>query len=126
MGHRWKFYDAIGNIEITLPINPKEGGSPSYKKNIQTQATTAPNGNTIIFEGQDEVKTYEWSGVILEQSHYQLLVTWFEKRRQIRITDDLNRVIWVYITEFTPKRQMSYQYPWKHEYSLRALKLDIT
>ncbi len=94
MGHRWKFYDAVGNIEITLPINPKEGGSPSYKKNIQTQATTAPNGNTIIFEGQDEVKTYEWSGVILEQSHYQLLVTWFEKRRQIRITDDLNRVIW--------------------------------
>ncbi len=119
------FFDPATNADVELPINPNEGGSPSYRKTINYQNTSSPYGRTLIFEGQDEPKQMECSGVILTQFHYELLVNWFHLRRQIRLTDDLGRVNWIYITAFEPKRELSKTYPWRHSYTLKYTLLDI-
>jgi hypothetical protein len=51
-------------------------------------------------------------------------VTWFEKRRVIRLTDDFERQFNVYIEAFSPKRKRSVQYPWRHDYDLSLIVLE--
>lgn len=122
---RWKLHDPATNIYVELPINPVEGGSPTYRKNISYQSTAAPGGTTLMFEGQDEPKQMEVSGEILTREHYEMLTLWFNKRNQIQLTDDLGRVMWIYITEFSPKRVRSTVYPWRHSYTLKYTALDV-
>lgn len=121
---RWTFYDPILLETWTFDINPNTGGSPSFEKKINYESTTAPDGKTLIYEGTDEVQTIEWSGVILSQGHYETYIDWWQKRRQILLTDDLGRQFWIYIKTFTPKRVRSALYPWKHDYDVRAVILD--
>lgn len=121
---RWTFQDLSTSEIVTLPINPKDGGSPSFSKHINYSSTAAPDGKTLVFEGLDDPQTLEWSGTILDQTHYELLRTWYSKRHQIVITDDLGRQFTCYITKYTPKRKRSVQHPYKHDYDMSATILD--
>lgn len=125
----WRFHDPIGNgtsgpETYILPVNPNEGGSPGFKKTINFQATSAPDGKTLMFEGRDEVQTLEFSGVILTEAQYNAFIYWWKKRHQIHITDDLGRQFWAYITMFDPKRERAHNYPWKHSYTAAATVVD--
>jgi len=124
VSHRWRLYDPVLDIEYTLAINPLDLDGPSYDKTITYENTSAPDGQTVIFEGQDAPQKIGGSGTILEQAHYDAWVLWFEKRRQIRLTDDLGRVLWIYITSFKPKRKRSREFPWRHEFTFEATILD--
>jgi hypothetical protein len=119
---RWQFFDPVGSVTYQFELNPNDGGSPSYDKRINYENTSAPDGKTLIFEGRDEVQKLEWSGVILTQAHYDAYVTWWEKRRQIKVTDDFGRQFWIYLTSFKPTRRIRGQrvYPWRHDYSITA------
>lgn len=121
---RWRFYDPVTAQDQEFFINPNKGGSPPRRKNVIYQSTSAPDGKTLVFEGHDETQQLEWSGVVLEQNQYDLYVEWFGKRRQIRLTDDLGRVMWIYITAFEPNRVYSSSHPWRHEISVKATILD--
>lgn len=121
---KWKFNDTVAAQIYTFEINPSDGGSPSYKKNITFKNTAAPNGRTLIFEGRDEPVTFSFSGTILTQTQFEAFETWFLKRRQIIVTDDLNRSYSVYITSFDPKRVRASTAPWKHTYTCEAISLD--
>lgn len=123
---RWIFTDPTLATSYSFDVNPKEGGSPQYKKNIAIQNTLAPGGKTLLYEGADEVQNLEFSGIIREQSQYDAMVLWFNKRHQIQVQDDLGRTYMVYITEFSPKRERSIQRHWKHSYTVRAIILDWT
>lgn len=122
---RWTFYDPVAVETYELEINPNDGGSPSSNKRLNYSETTAPDGAALIYEGRDEVQKIEWSGTILSQAHYEKYEEWFQKRRQIRLTDDLGRQYWIYITTFSPRRVRSALYPWKHEFTCSALILDV-
>lgn len=124
MSHRWLFYDPVEDETYTFEINPNDGGSPQFAKKITDQSTVAPGGKTLLFEGADEVQTLEFSGVILEQTQYDAFRLWWAKRRQIKVTDDLEREYWVYIKTFAPKRERAIHHPWKHSYSVTAVILD--
>lgn len=121
---KWVFDDLTDSSTYTFAINPNAGGSPQYKKTINTQSTAAPDGKTLIFEGRDAPQTLSFSGVILDEDQYDAMVTWFNKRHQIKITDDLNREFMVYITDFKPRRIRAVQHPWKHEYEVDYIILD--
>lgn len=121
---RWKLYDAVDDLEFTFTLNPREGGTPQSRKTVNYQNTAAPGGNTLIYEGRDEVQTLEWSGIILEESHLNQLQSWFEIRRQLLLTDDLGREFWIYITSFTPQRIRTINRPWRHDYTMSAIILD--
>lgn len=122
---KWVFTDTATSTSYTWEVNANEGGVPSYKKNIVTKNTLAPGGKTLIYEGQDEPLTLNWTGTILTQTQYDAFVTWFQKRHQFQITDHLAITYWVYITEFVPTRQRAIHYPWKFSYTMSALILDI-
>lgn len=123
---RWVFTDpTIATPHTyTFEINPTEGGSPAYKKNVAYKNTAAPNGKTLIYEGRDEPASFTFSGTLLTQAHFIAFQTWFLKRHAIYITDDLGRTFAVYITSFDPKRARSAQNPWKHTYTCEAISLD--
>lgn len=121
---RWTLYDPVDDLTYTFHLNPSEGGSPQHKKRINYQNTSAPDGQTLVFEGQDEVRDLQWDGVIREQAHYDALYAWWDKRRQLLFTDDLGRSYWVYLISFEPKRMRAVRAPWKHQYVMRAVILD--
>lgn len=121
---KWRFYDPIADEEYVFDINPNEGGTPSRRKSISYQSTAAPGGKTLIFEGQDEVPQLEFSGVALDMAQVDAFDAWFEKRHQIRVTNDRGKSYWVYITEFTPTRKRAVSHPDKHDYRIAATILD--
>jgi hypothetical protein len=124
MALRWRFYDPTVPEEYVFEVGPDSGGSPEFAKTITEEATVAPGGKTLIFEGADQPQHLEFSGTLLSQEQYEAFVTWWSKRRQIRITDDMGREFWVYITRFTPKRERAIHSPYKHSYSITCTILD--
>lgn len=122
----WTLTDPVTAATYDLEINPNQGGTPSYNKNIQYQATAAPDGKVLMFEGRDEPKTMSVSGVILSQTLLDALVTWYEKRYAIEVEDDLGRTFKIYITSFQPQREFSVSHPWRHSYTLEYTILDWT
>jgi hypothetical protein len=105
-------------------LNPDAGGTPEYKKTLTYVNTSAPDGKTLIFEGQDETQRLSWSGTLYTEEHFNAYVEWWQKRRQIQVTDDLGRSFWIYLVSFTPRRVRVSTRPWKHEYEVEAIIVD--
>jgi len=120
----WEFTDLVTNDTYSLPVNPNDGGSPSFRKNISYQVTAAPDGKVLMFEGRDEPMQSQFSGVILTEEQYEAFVEWYSKRHQIKIKDDLGREFVCYITSFDPKRKRSALHPWKHDYTCEYTIID--
>lgn len=122
---RWTLWDPVLDETWEMQVNPNEGGTPDNEKNVAYSNTSAPDGGTLIYEGRDNPQTIEWSGIILTQEHYDDYKYWFAKRRQVLLTNDLEEETWVYLTKFSPKRQRAVHHPYKHEYSVSAIVLDV-
>lgn len=121
---RWTFEDPTVGETYTLDINPREGGTPARSKNIAYAATAAPDGKVLMFEGRENPPGFEISGTILTEEQLTAFQHWYDKRHQIRVTDDLGRQTWVYITAFEPKRAWAVNHPWRHSFTMRATVLD--
>lgn len=122
----WRFEDAVdGTIEI-MPINPNAGASPKYQKTLTKATTTAGGvqGQVVIFEGADTPVQFDFSGALLTQAHYEFIYRAWAKRHPVRLTDDLGRSFTIYIESFSPERQLSRTYPWKHTYQATAVVLN--
>lgn len=120
----WIFRDLVTNDTYQWEVNPNEGGSPIYEKSITYQNTSAPDGKTLIFEGRDQPATGTFSGVLLTEEQYDTLYTWWNKRHQVQIEDDLGRTFVIYITKFVPRRERARNYPWKHSYTVDYVILN--
>jgi hypothetical protein len=121
---RWVFEDPNTLDTYEFAINPSEGGSPSYNKTITLQATSAPDGKVVSFEGRDQPQTLEFSGVLFTEAEFNAFVEWWNKRYQIKVTDDLGRIFWIQINSFNPTRKRAMQHPWKHDYNITATVVD--
>lgn len=121
---RWTLYDPVAIVTYTFALNPNLGGTPSRRKRITYQNTSAPGGLTLIYEGQDEVSELSWDGTLLTEAELIALNSWFDIRRQLLLTDDLGRSFWVYIQTFEPKRVRAATAPWKHTYSMKVVVLS--
>lgn len=117
MAQKWVFSDPTNGDRYTFLANPT-GDSPQYAKTLTYQATTSPNGAIVIYEGADQPTVWSVTGDILTQGQYQSFVTWYSKRHQFQVTDDLGRVRWIYLTQFQPVRKNSRWFPWRHTYTL--------
>lgn len=123
---RWTFFDPEESETYTFEVNPNAGGSPNYDKKIIYENTAAPDGKTLIFEGQDEVQAIEFSGVILSQTQFETFADWYARRNSIFMTDDLGRGFWIYITSFKPVRSFKRSHPWRHNYTVQATVVDTS
>jgi hypothetical protein len=120
----WQFHDPVVDETYYWEINPNDGGYPERTKSIAYNATSAPDGQTVAFEGREAPMSFSFSGVILTQTQFEVMNTWYEKKNQIQLTDDLGRSFWIYIRTFSPRRQRSASHPWKHNYTMEAIILD--
>lgn len=119
----WELYDPIADETYLLHINPDAGGSPTRRKTLSTRTTTA--GKALYFQGSPEPRTFEASGTMLSEAHYNELDRWVEeKNHQVRLTDDLGRVFWIYLVALVPSRVRKGSHPWFHTYSLEYTELD--
>jgi hypothetical protein len=119
----WRWEDMTEGTVLYMPINPNEGASPTFQKTLTKQTTTAPGtgATTVIFEGADEASTFQFSGALLTQEHYEFVFNLWSKRHLVRLTDDLGRSFVLYFESFSPKRERSAQYPWRHTYEASAV-----
>lgn len=121
---RWTLWDPVLNTTLTFPINPAEGFLPEREKEFTMEHTAAPNGKFIAFEGPETSISFNFSGVFLEESSYNFMTTWFNKKYQLRLTDDLGKQYWVYLKKFSPKRRKSSNYQWSFEYEAEAVVIN--
>lgn len=117
---RWMFEDPNTLATYSFAINPSEGGSPAYAKNFQYSNTSAPDGKVIVFEGREQPQKIDFTGTLLTEEEYNAFVTWWEKRYQITVTDDLGRSFNIILESFQPKRERARSHPWKHSYQVTA------
>lgn len=120
----WRWDDLTEGTVEYMALNPNEDASPSYQKTLTKATSTAPDGQVLLFEGQDQPVTFNFSGAILTEAHYDFLYTAWSKRHPVMLTDDLGRSWLIYIETFQPKRQRSATYPWKHTYQMTTVVLQ--
>lgn len=120
---KWTFTDENA-VSYTFGTNPNAGGSPTLKKTITPFSLAGSDGVLVLFEGRQTPPTIEWSGVALDEDQYLAAITWFGHRHQVLLTDDLGRSLWIYITEFTPKRGGRVKHPWRMTYTVKAVVLS--
>jgi hypothetical protein len=106
-----------------MSINPNEGASPNYAKNLTKETSTAPGalGQSLIYEGADQASDFAFSGVLLTQEHYEFIQNLWMKRHLVQLTDDLGRRFVLYLETFSPKRVRSARYPWRHTFDATAV-----
>lgn len=121
---RWNFYDPILDESFEFPLNPNDGGLPSFEKNIQGEMTTATDGRKILFEGTSKASEISFSGSLLEKSDFDWFISWYNKKYQVLLTDDLDNETWVYLVSFIPKRKRSFQHDWAISYEARVSIVD--
>ena len=120
----WQLYDPELDETYDLPIGPSAQAGPLYKKRALYENTLGPDGALLRSDAVDESQHIELSGTLLIQAQFDALTTWVAKRYPIYIVDDLGRQTLVYLQEFTPKRERSIKYPWKHNYTLTGIVLE--
>jgi hypothetical protein len=121
---RWTFEDQATLETYTFDVNPKEDDTPGYSKNFKFTNTSAPDGKVLVFEGRDQPREGGFSGTVLTEAHFNALHTWWDKRNQILLTDDLGRSYSIIIKSFRPKRRRSQNYPWRHDYEVDYVVVD--
>lgn len=119
----WILTDLTDSSSYSWEVNPKTADT-AYKKTLTDQASSAEDGRRITFEGRTEVQKIAFSGTVLRQGQYEAMLTWFSKRYQVQLTDDLGRDFMVYILNFNAERVRSNTYPWKHVFSGEFAILD--
>lgn len=118
----WIFEDPVEGTTEYMQINPNEGASPSFQKNLTKKTTSA--GRPLVQEGQDSLSQFDFSGVILQKSQYDFLYKAWSKRHPVVLTDDLGRRFTIYFESFEPTRKLSRTYPWRHEYHASTVVLE--
>jgi len=118
--NRWTFTDVYEKgpqpYTYQVHINPNDSGSPSFDKAVSVSKVSGPNEMPIIQEGAPGVAAMTFSGVILEQAHYEALEIWFRKRILLLVQDDLGRHFYGVFSRWAPHRVRRSHNFWYHTY----------
>jgi hypothetical protein len=123
VGAKWTLEDPVSGTSYTFTINPT-GDSPVNQKTLNYESTAAPSDSILLYEGADQPTTFSVSGTILTLNQYSSFMFFYQLRRQTKLTDDLNRVRWIYLTQFSPVRVRSATFPAKMTYQLSGYILS--
>lgn len=129
----WRLYDPVEDEAYLMPVNPNvDSSSLGVQKSSGYSVTaggyysdTAENPGsyynvTLMYERNDDVKKFNFSGNIYNATEYYQLLYWANKKNYFQITDDIDRTFDVYVTGFSIERLRSRRFPWKHSYTLEA------
>lgn len=118
---KWQFFDLYQKgpspWDYVFEINPNEGGALIMEKTVTQHSNTGPNRMTVLQEGQNSASTITFSGVILDQDHFEAMEYWFQKRVMLEIRDDLGRRYRGILSGWVPQRPRRTYNFWYHTYS---------
>lgn len=121
---RWIFEDPVDSTTAIFNLNPLSGGTPKEERKLVSHNTVAAGGRTVLMEGSKAPRTITFSGNISDEEQYNIYVTWFNKRHQIQLTDDLGREYMIMITRFSPRRVRRGNRFWRHSFDVEATVVD--
>lgn len=124
MSYRWEFDDGVGEHYI-IPINPNKMTALKAERPISTRVTTAVGGQVLLFEGRRPPAAWNFSGVLFTKDEYDQLDHWTYSKGRITITDHYRRVLTVVLQGFDPTAKRSIGVPWRHDYIVKGLLLDV-
>jgi hypothetical protein len=109
-------------VVLTFDINPNTFDTPGRNSNIITEQTTAPNGQTLVFQGRDKAKEASFAGAVLTQSFYNDLDTWKNKHYPLVLTDDQGST-WDVIFRTWRWKRIHRTNNWRYDYQATVLVL---
>lgn len=121
---QWKLTDYSSGSPVTLTFewNPNKFDPPGRSANITADLTTAPNGQTILFQGRDKLRKSTFEGAVGTEAFYNLLNTWKDKHYPLELTDDQGNVWTVLIEEWKWVR-VKRRNPWRFDYTAQVIVL---
>ena len=119
----WLLEDPAGDGGFTFPINPRAGGGFTRGRRTSTVRTTT--GGTITFLGRLHVADAQIEGIVLLLRDKANIDNWFRTQRQLRLTDDLGRTTWVYMTELNWTPEPKRRHHERHSYTARLVELTV-
>lgn len=129
----WRFRDPQSGETYHLPVNPlTDGGSHGVSKQTKYESAISTYRSVsnydraddmVIQDSPNEVERFSYSGTLYTKDEYDKFAYWFQKTHPWELRDDLGREFLVYPEAFTPSRQRSAKFRWKHTYDITGLVL---
>lgn len=127
----WRFRDLVTSEDYYLPVNPLEdsnSNSISKQTKYEESASTyvSPLGevrtnDVVIQDSPSEAKRFGYTGTLYTKEEYEAFMYWAAKPYEWELRDDLGREYLIYVEEFTPRRERSTKFRWKHSYTFAGL-----
>lgn len=119
---RWRFIDPVNNdiyyFTVNPSTNPTTAGAAGRLKSIAYTTLTNADSKTLVFKKSGETRTVQITGSITSSDQLYQLETWAKKRYPVRLRDDLERELEVYVESFEPRREHKVNMPYYHTYTL--------
>ena len=125
---RWILEDPGAVESIAVPLNPNKMDSPTRPRNMTWAWTHYGPDHMRGIDVPGPATNWTWGGVLLSQTHYDLLLDWTKRLVPLHITDHLGRTFEVVIQKFDPvERLPSPNHPLRVDYTMTCLLLgEIT
>jgi hypothetical protein len=118
---RWVLQDpAPSGEEYVFEINPDAATSPHPENVFTTEATTAPDGQLLTWEGAQRAVSWQFRGVLTTQTQHDAFVRFRDLNRRVWLIDNRNRA-WVVSIENFDAVPRNGQNPWVHDYTVSAI-----
>jgi hypothetical protein len=110
-------------VTYSFEVNPKQFELPGRTSKLTQSATTAPNGQTIVSQGVDEVARGSFTGSIRTEAQFNNVRTWVDKWYPLTLTDDQGSPWEVIVQNYKLQRVKTANNQWRYEYTLEFLSL---
>lgn len=120
--HRWILQDPIGVLDqFEFTYNPTTMSDPYGARAFSSDPTTAPNGQSIVWEALSKAVEWTFSGYIDAEADYLALEDWTSLRRRFFVIDHQDRYWVAVFTGFDPQPKRVIGKPYAHDYTIKAL-----
>jgi len=115
--------DSTGSpVVLTFDWNPSEFDPPGRASNIVADVTSAPNGQSILFQGRDKVRTLTFKGAVGTQSFFASLDLWKDKFYPLTLTDDQGST-WTVMFQDWKWTKIKRRNRWRYDYTAKMFVL---
>lgn len=119
---RWVLQDpAPLGEEYIFEINPNSATSPHPENVFVTEATTAPDGQVLTWEGARRAVQWQFRGVLTTQTQHDAFQRFADLNRRVWLIDNRNRAWVVSIENFDAVARNVPENPWVHDYTVTAI-----
>lgn len=122
MSFRWTFYDPVLSTSYTVPFNPNKMSTPYQKRETSAFGVSPIDGWSRARRAPDTPMEWTFSGVTVDQAHYDALLALTQKTYPLTLVDHFGRVFTVRLLSFdTQPKNTRADMGWRHEYTVHGL-----